>query len=346
MKKYFALILFALLYACQPKTVEKDGGLIVDIRISNNTATEEEINDVIETLKDRLNYMGCEDPIVSLQADKRSIQIQLPLVKDSTLYRDYVLGKGIFSIRRGITAYYLEQNIKNLNQAILQSPEINARIPFDTHYRHQSDSLNPLSRILSPAASSGTSLMGYALPKDTVMVGSILQNEKFKRFLPEDIGYKWSKEFIENHCCLYIVKKADKNDVVTADMLVDVKKHKDDYGNYTVQLSLEPQYYKILAHVTDLGQPIVIDIDNKVFSAPRGSTTIPNGEAIISSLSLDEANYLVTLFKYGALKLDVKVEKMMVIDLSKPAEQSVQSNESVRDSAILYVDPKQLQHNK
>ena len=347
MKKYFTFLLVPLLYACQPKTVENDGGLIVELSIADNNAAEEDINPAIETIKNRMDYMGCEDPVIAFSADKKRIQVRLPLIMDSAFYRDCVLGKGTFSIIQGFRNIYFGDNIENLNRAILKNPEINAQIPFDTIYPHQSDSLNPLFRILSPSWSNLSSIMGYALPKDTALVGSILKNEKIRKFLPEGYSFRWSKDLIENHCYLHVARKPHKDNIVTFDMLADVEKHKGTSSDkYDVQLTLKSDYNKNLANVTELGLPIVILIDNKVFSAPQGTTTIPDGKATIGNLSLDEANYLVALFKYGSLKLDLKIEKMTVIDLSKPAEQPIKSNEPATDSSVLFVDPEQLPDKK
>ncbi len=77
-----------------------------------------------------------------------------------------------------------------------------------------------------------------------------------------------------------------------------------------VSLEFNPEGTKIFAKVTELNidKPLAIVLDNVVQSAPVIRTRIPDGRAIIEgSFTIDEAKFLATVLRAGALPAPVKI---------------------------------------
>ena len=335
MKKYFIISVLIFLYACQPKTVENDGGLRVDLTILNKNASEEEINRAIDILKERIRIIDSKDAVISLSADKKEIQIQLPLVVDSMFPRNYIFQKGTFQISEVFDNEEMYQRLVDLN-ALLARQKNPFNIPSDSLKQNVSVDQYPLFQILSLSPQRNPEV-GYALAKDTALVDSIVANEKYAYLFPGKFTCMWSKSPVGNLYKLYLVKQSNAYNTITSDMILDIKKSKNDESDYVIQLKLKPEYYKILEYMTGYQKSIAVIMDNKVFSAPRGTTKITNGDASLSVLSKREADYWDALFKYGAISLPFEIKKITLVDFSKPLNQV---NEPVSDTSMLFAHPK------
>ena len=107
-----------------------------------------------------------------------------------------------------------------------------------------------------------------------------------------------------------------KNTILTGADLKDAFPGMDEFGKISADLEFNPDGAKAFAVATErsVGRPIAILLDNKVISAPRVNTPIPNGRCqIVGDFSHEEVRDLVVKLKAGALPLPVRLIETKVV---------------------------------
>ncbi len=319
MNKYFTILGIVLLSSCQPKTVEKNGGLIIDIEWNSN-AKEADVNASVEILKNRINYFCYYNPSLALSPDKKSIQLKLPLITDSTLCKDYILRKGKLEIVETFENQEIYNCLANINKKLVENHNYNLKIPVDTSNFKK----YPLFKVLHPPISRDNrllsgSIIGYSQVKDTALINSIMQFKACKNLLPMEFECKWSKNRLDNFIPLVAIKKSLNSNTITPEMILNaVTYYEKKAKKYSVNFTLKPPYHIIWAKMTrnNIGRSLAIVIDNDVFSNPRVNGEIPNGKSFISgNMTLEQAKALATTLKYGVIPIDLKIKKMTIINV-------------------------------
>lgn len=323
MNKYLVILLLGFLYSCQPKSVEKNGGLIIDIKLFDKIASDVEVNSTIEVLKNRIDYFCYNNPSVIISSDKSEIQIKLPLIFDTILYKDFIIKKGKFEILETFENQEINKCLVEVNNKLFQNHDYNYKIPNDSFIFNQVNNNYPLFRILYPSTSRDGNLLngpviGYSQSKDTALINSILRDRNFTDIFPAYFDFKWAKIKNNNYLSLIAVKRPINYKTISSDMILEATTTKGNSTNYNVNFALKTEYYQVWADLTknNIGKSLAIIIDNEVFSFPKVTSEIQSGTSTISSnMTLEQAKALSTTLKYGITPLDFVIKKMTIINV-------------------------------
>lgn len=322
MKKYLVLITIAFLYSCQPKTVEKDGGLIINIILDKN-ATADNISSTIQILKNRIERFCVDNPSVTLSKNKKEIQIMLPLATDSILYKD-IVKKGNFEITETYDNQDIYQQLANINNTLNKKPKLNVLKHIDSMNVCQSDTKNQFFKILHPAILQDGHLIkgpiiGLSQYQDTALINSILYDKDFRSLFPSNIAFKWSKFKNKDYMSLIAVKRTTNVPTILSGMIKETSVFEGQKGSFNVTFALKPEYYQLWSDITknNIGKCVAIIIDNEVFAYPKISSEIKNGASQIScDMTIEQAKALATILKSGATPLNFKIKKIVMTKVS------------------------------
>lgn len=318
MKKYLPIFLLAALISCQPKTVAENGGLIIDISLDINTDNTL-LDSTVNVLQNRINSF-CDNPTVIVSADKKTIQINLPGVFDSTIYKNTILKKGNFEI---VECYELEEifpNLATINNKLVENKNYGIAIPTDTGMVGETPIINPLFGILQIKTVEGGLQKGPEIGnvniKDTALISTILHNENFYYDLPRDIDFKWSTPISDDFVALLGLKKPKHQAAIISEMIADAKVVEGNIDDYVVNFSLKEYYHSDWAYFTreNINRSIAILVDNILYSYPRVYAEIKGGNSEISStMTEQEAKALAAILKYGVIPINLQVTKMTIV---------------------------------
>jgi preprotein translocase subunit SecD len=104
--------------------------------------------------------------------------------------------------------------------------------------------------------------------------------------------------------------------IMTGKELRSVNVGLDQNGKVGINFTLSPEGTTIFANHTaaNIGKTLTITLDKRVVSAPNISTSIPDGQGIISGSFTDEtANGLAVQLRYGSLPIPLKVVETRII---------------------------------
>jgi len=165
--------------------------------------------------------------------------------------------------------------------------------------------------------------IGIVAPENIEKVMSILETEKAKELLPDDVLFLWSKYTAsiaypagkeKIRYTLYAIKTNNEPAPVSG---LDVASSKaginEQMGVPEIHLVFDAAGAKKWAQVTtaaarDDNREVAIVIDGKVYSSPRVISPIMSGRASISgSFRIEEATILANKIGRGALPFDFKI---------------------------------------
>ena len=127
----------------------------------------------------------------------------------------------------------------------------------------------------------------------------------------DQIGQTAQLEFLRPVDQKFITLEMTKEDfdyeaVLTGNDVKDSNVTQDEYGKPAVGLELNSSGTEAFYEATKAGGQIAIVLDGRVISAPRASSAIPDGKAIISgNFTMEEASNLSSLIRGGALPVEM-----------------------------------------
>lgn len=312
MKKYLGFLMIIVLISCKPKTVENSGGLIIDIDITSKTANEKDIATAIDILKSRVDILCFNSPTVESIEGKNTIRVKLPLVKDSILYKEFLLIPGKLSIVETYENKEVYKSLQAVNESLFNNFNYQFQIPIDSTNKLTK---LPLFRVLYPAITSDGNLIngpeiGYS--KDTALVSSILRFNAIKALLPMDFDFKWARINNNGLYPLIALKKPIRYQPITSQMVLDARVVKNSYS-WETNFTLKPEYCKTWSEITknNIGRALAINIDNNVLFYPRVNSEITGGKSTISSdMTVEQAKALSAILKYGEIPVELKIKKI------------------------------------
>lgn len=152
-------------------------------------------------------------------------------------------------------------------------------------------------------------VVGYYLPKDTATVGKILRGAEYAQFRPDGIQFRWAnkpEKFNKaEYYALYALKSNKGLPAMNGDHVVNARADFDGNRNMqVVSMGMDSEGAKEWARVTgdNIGWPVTIVLDDKVYSAPRVNDKITGGSSEISgNFDVQEAQNLANVLKSGKM---------------------------------------------
>jgi SecD/SecF fusion protein len=335
MKLIILFLTSTLLISCQPKSVENDGGLIIDLELLNNEISEREVNSALEIFRKRFDYIFEYSAEVLLSPDKKSIQIKLPMVTDSIFVKGFIVRKGEFKTVETYDISELYQYLEDINSKLAENQNYNSQSQAnisdsgssnlqkqisEVEKNKREENKFPLFNILSPNVSPDGNLLGgpaigISMIKDTSLVDSIFN--VFRKLFPYDFECKWSRIYQKNMVWLIALKTPKYETAITSEMIADARTSKSQFTESPeVNFTLKPEYVHLWTEMTrnNINRSLAILIDDDVFSYPKVVSEITGGNSSITGQFIDdEAKALVTILKYGPIPVNFKINKITKI---------------------------------
>jgi len=311
-----------------------------DILIFLDAEIDHAIESAFEIIRTRIDRFGTSQPNMQRLQRTNKIQIELPGVNNPERVRKLLQGVAQLRFWKLYEQDELAKSLIAVNEFLakeaLEKQPISSETPIDSNPLAQQ--LNKTAKklpneekeLLSPLIKLMKGQFAYA-PEDVQTIQKILDRPDVKRLFPKDVLWLWD---VKPHklkdgsqiVTLYPIKMAKNNTaLLTGEVITDARQVFDDRGKAAVSMRMNTRGAKLWKNITanHIGKPIVIALDDKVYSAPIVNTEIPNGESqITGNFTIEEAQDLANILKAGSLPAPVKITEEAIIGptLSKVAQ--------------------------
>lgn len=313
------MILFA---SCAPKSLEKNGGLVVNIGFADDQIKEEQFNLVVEVISQRTNNISHGLNEILPDFTKQEIEVRIPLMRTENFQPVVFTKQGKFSILETYDNTELFEYILEMDRKLsvyFQEKSSNSGLMEKVNE-------SPLLRLLSPninqtgEAISG-SLIGRFHESDFTMLQAYLAMDELKSVLPGDCRLLPSVFSTKGYRELHAIKILPENEFVDYSMIESVRAKIEEYsGMYSVYIQLKPEYHNLWAKQSreNIGRALAIVVDNEVYSAPMVQSEIAGGSMQISgSFTQQEAKNLASVLNESVLPVKTIIKS---VDYFEPGE--------------------------
>jgi hypothetical protein len=318
MKKLFAILLLGVLYSCQPKSVQRDGGVILEIEVGDSLSSSSDIAKTIEILKKRVESICSVTSIFTVNG--KTVHIEMPLISDTLICTTFLIQKGEFEISRTYKAIEVLEYLTAINKKLVENNNYGLQFPNDS----SKESENPLLDLISiPEQQMNGGLqngpdVGFVLPKDTALINAVFRHPQLNILMPRDLVFMWARERKSVDQQLYkliAVKTQINRKIITTEMIEDAKMFQKN-GPPQINIVFKPDFHQLWKRFTreNIGASLAMIIDNEVVTYPTVQNEIPNGNSSITgNYTTEEAKALAALLKNGVMPLTVKIIKMTLV---------------------------------
>jgi len=347
MKNILLLTLFIaslfILPGCTPPAKTFSIKAYIKVQPSADART---VSNVAGVIKKRLLTYGLKERAIASSISGNTISLSLSGVTDSARVKQLLTAPGNLEFSETFENSEVLSYLGKADGYLMSHPEdvINEQAPAqesgesELADKIESESLKPDSllsveewnnrhplfgRLKPNVGSDGNALpgsvVGYALIKDTAVVGKYLKMKDIRAFMPADLKFAWSKDPARNSASdplfeLHAIKMTTRdgkaplngNAITTATVKSGRK-----YALPVVQISMNSEGAAVWSRMTsdNVGRCIAIIIDGRVVSSPRVMSEITGGNSEISAgFSVTEASDLANIINSGSLPAVVILE--------------------------------------
>ena len=288
---------------------------------------DSQVDAAFNIFRTRIDQFGVVAPNIQKLQDKTGqILLELPGIKEPERVTDL--------LKSSANLEFFE--VYNYNEIL---PELSA---FAEAYAAQ-DTVNHTNVIalLGGRQREGSPVIGLVSPANQALVDSILNSPLAKQKLPSDFSAVWEvkpveipvtdaqgnpikKNETEYRTTPYYQLVALKGDAaLEGDAVTSASSEYDNMRGNTVNMRMDDKGAREWATLTrnNIGRPIAIVLDNRVYSYPNVNNEITGGSSeITGNFTPEEANDLANVLKSGKMSAQVKVVSNNVIGPSLGAE--------------------------
>lgn len=284
---------------------------------------DEAIVRALEIVRNRIDRFGVAEPSIMRQGGNRIIA-ELPGVDDEQRVRDLLSGTARLEFRLAPDPEDVMQSFQRIAEHYdaEDDAEIDQEELIDLE---QDETENRLLSVLMPPQGQ-TIVFGYATEADTSEVNSLLRDDQVRGMLPSNSELKWTANpMFENYYALVTV---NANYELTGDVITDARPDFDPQTNAPqVSMTMNRQGSRTWSRITgaNIGRPVVVLMDDFVYTFPNIRTQIADGRTSITGLeSIEEAEDLVTILMSGSLPVSLDIVEERTIGPSL-GEESVRA---------------------
>jgi len=303
-----------------PLGLDLKGGVHVVLKVDMEGRSENDkyylLEQVIESLRNRIDNLGVKEPLIQRQGTDR-ILVQIPAITDPADVVE-VIGKTAqleFRFAKEEDGNYFEayETLQKVDDELpiavlmekVKPPAGIWSAPWIAvedfgYFQEHLFARDERGRFTSDLKEDVKALCPYGY---TIMFGN-----------PEEIEITEGKSILKRD--IYLVNEKIE---VTGDTLVDAAVQFDNLraGEPYVSFVLNPEGAKIFSRVTGnhIGDALAVVLDGTVYSAPRIQSKIPDGRGqITGSFDVNDAKLLAVILRSGALPASVSIEENRTID--------------------------------
>jgi SecD/SecF fusion protein len=305
-----------------------------------NTEVENAIDRSFNILRTRIDRFGTSQPNIQRIQGSGRIQIELPGVDNQERVRNLLQGVAKLqfwevselnefggAIEAINTAWVADQKATTKPAEETESTEVlSQEDSLRNALEKQLAELDPLNqdKNVSPLISLIKANYGLVYDvRDTVTINRILNNERYKSFLPREVKLLWGvkpvkaedgSELLE----LYAIKTTRGSDQapLEGDVVTDARQTLDQTSRPAVSMQMNAEGARKWRKLTseNIGRRIAVVLDDYVYTAPVVNGEIPTGQSEISgNFSLLEAQDLANILKSGSLPAPTQIVEESII---------------------------------
>jgi len=308
--------------------------ILKPVESEGSEVTGKKLDEAMRIIRDRIDYLGISEPLVTRDTLNNNIVIQLPGVSKSERALE-VIGKTAQLEFRILTGTLISRSGQN-TEFVEFDPETGSII-YDE---------NAEEVILVDNIYSAMPIKIGVLYTDPATGEIYLMDKDFDPNEKTDIGEDSGKQIWEE----YILGKFEYNEYthemnlmsvddneMLGELLIDSRTNTaslvgpvllignklskagagyDSNGRIIVSLSFKDEGAGIFEEITrnNIGEQLAIVLDEEIKSAPSINNTITGGDAVIEGInSLDEASYIAEILNIGALPFTLIQEDVNII---------------------------------
>jgi SecD/SecF fusion protein len=318
-------------------TLESSDAQVQEVmrRKANETVKETETR-----LKSRIDKLGVVQPMVSLDAARDIIVVELPGLDNPARAREFLEKAAnlefweVYRISDPQLANALMDADKTL-KAQQEGKVDTANGKIDTT---KSNIAGPLFQNLSPNnGQMSLAVVGLAEKNKRDIISNYLKLPEIASKFPRDMVFSWSKDPIQTQAGakassiyeLYALKKSASKDgpALDGERITDARAESGDKGSSMgVSLQMDPQGAATWAQLTtqcarDQNREVAIVLDGDVVSAPRVINPITEGRSSITgNYTVQEATDFANILQVGKLPAKPQIIQENVVGPSLGAE--------------------------
>ncbi len=301
--------------SCTPKSVEKHGGLVINIGFEMDNINGEQFNETVEVISERANTISSNLFVVTPKINKQEIEVKLPLVVLDEFQPEVFTKKGELSILETYdnTELYkilleisaqLEKNIEKNKSDLSLLETNNEKLLFNVLYPNIS-----LKGDVLPG-----SIIGRFHYSDLEKLQEYFKSAELRRVIPSDCRFLPSVFPVDDYYTLHAVKIYKEGKNVNYTMIESVRsKIAENTGMYSVFIDLKPEYHALWAKQTkdNVSRSLAIVIDDEVYSAPTVASEITGGSMqITGSFNKQEAQNMEAVLKRRVLPVQTNIKSV------------------------------------
>ena len=282
---------------------------------------EASIGAAYEVIRTRIDKMGVTQPNVQQVPGTGRILVEMPGIKDIDRVKQMLQTSAKLQFWEVGTIQevfpYLEEMSKNV---IVKGDSMGVKKGFNL-----TKALN-LDKLRSNAVAT-------VKLSDTAAVNKILNSEIAKEARPSNLRYVdfiWAykpQEDASEYLELYAIKSNASKKAPIDGAVESARVDYDQMRRIVVDMQMDANGTKEWKSLTEknVGRPIAVTLDNRVYTAPNVNEPIPNGSSQISgNFTEDEAKDLVNVLSAGKLPASAKIVQADVVGPSL-GEESIQA---------------------
>ena len=282
---------------------------------------EASIGAAYEVIRTRIDKMGVTQPNVQQVPGTGRILVEMPGIKDIDRVKQMLQTSAKLQFWEVGTIQevfpYLEEMSKNV---IVKGDSMGVKKGFNL-----TKALN-LDKLRSNAVAT-------VKLSDTAVVNKILNSEIAKEARPSNLRYvdfMWAykpQEDAPDYLELYAIKSNASKKAPIDGAVESARVDYDQMRRIVVDMQMDANGTKEWKSLTEknVGRPIAVTLDNRVYTAPNVNEPIPNGSSQISgNFTEDEAKDLVNVLSAGKLPASAKIVQADVVGPSL-GEESIQA---------------------
>ncbi|MEO6404935.1 MAG: protein translocase subunit SecDF [Ferruginibacter sp.] len=311
------------------KITDNDNQVINKIK---NTA-KGAINQTYKILVKRIDKFGVAQPNINLDETKGVINVELAGITDVVRVRKFLQSSANLQFWEVYRIDELAPSLKiadeNLQKYLSGISSTDTTVVKDSTKLKANQ--NPFFRIINPidvqTDKNGKqffdSKLGVVALKDTGLFLQYLENDIVKSALPSNVKFLFGIEEKAakgdmRYLPLYAIKTVAGSEKapLEGDAVEEARQDYDELSRPAIKMQMTSTGSKTWARLTgkNVGRPIVIALDDVVYSAPNVNGAIEGGNSEISgSFTVEEAQDLANILKAGKLDAPAKIVAEQVV---------------------------------
>ncbi len=282
-----------------------------DVKKALETKISSAVDNAYEVIRSRIDQYGVAQPNIQILRGKGQlgqIMVEMPGVTDPEDIQQLLTGSANLEFWTTYQAGEVASEVAALRNLTIQVEQPKKDNPKETEFVEKK-----LGEVLSAEATGGCVVGTVANKSGVVAIEKALQTDEAKDILKNvRLAFSAKPEYGTLYA-LYALKgdRADNGDLIpslSGDVISDAKPDFDTQhgGRPVVSMTMKAEAARIWADVTgkNVGKPIAIVLDNRVYSAPAPSEKIAGGSSQISgSFTPDDTRALSIVLKSGKMSV-------------------------------------------